>query len=116
MYEPARQLLQGIPGKTLVEMEKNRQNGFCCGGGGGRMWLEESAGTRINALRLTQAVATGADVVATACPYCLQMLEDAARAEDAGGSLPIKDVAELLAEALQLSPAIHCDKPGGEQS
>jgi Fe-S oxidoreductase len=105
VYEPARRLLRGIPGTTLVEMDKNRRNGFCCGGGGGRMWLEESAGTRINALRLTQAVTTGAKVVATACPYCLQMLEDAARSDDAGGSLAVKDIAEILAEAVSAAPA-----------
>jgi Fe-S oxidoreductase len=111
VYQPARQLLQGMPGKTLVEMEKNRQSGFCCGGGGGRMWLEESAGTRINAQRLSQAVATGAHVVATACPYCLQMLEDASRAEDAGESLAVKDIAEILAEALPVSPALPAKDP-----
>jgi Fe-S oxidoreductase len=116
VYQPARQLLQGVPGKTLVEMEKNRQNGFCCGGGGGRMWLEESAGTRINAQRLSQAVATGASVVATACPYCLQMLEDAARAGDAGESLAVKDIAEILAEALPVGPALPYVGSGGEQS
>jgi Fe-S oxidoreductase len=107
MYQPARQLLQSLPGKTLVEMEKNRVSGFCCGGGGGRMWLEEDAGTRINALRLTQAMTTGANVVATACPYCLQMLEDAARSDDAGASLAIKDIAEILADAVLGSPALQ---------
>ena len=107
MYEPARQVLQSIPGKTLVEMEKNQVNGFCCGGGGGRMWLEEDAGTRINALRLTQALTTGAKVVATACPYCLQMLEDAARGDDAGASVAIKDIAEILADAVLASPALQ---------
>jgi Fe-S oxidoreductase len=107
IYQPARQLLQSIPGKTLVEMEKNQVNGFCCGGGGGRMWLEEDAGTRINSLRLTQAMTTGASVVATACPYCLQMLEDAARGEDAGASVAIRDVAEMLADAVLVSPALH---------
>jgi Fe-S oxidoreductase len=101
LYEPARQLLRGIPGKTLVEMEKNRLDGFCCGGGGGRMWLEESVGTRINTLRLSQAHETGATVVATACPYCLQMLEDAARGEDGGGSPRIRDIAEILADAVE---------------
>lgn len=105
VFQPARELLRHIPGKTVVEMEKNRLDGFCCGGGGGRMWLEESAGTRINALRLAQAATTGARVVATACPFCLQMLEDAARGEDVGEPLVVRDVAELLAEALSAAPA-----------
>jgi len=102
LYQPARQLLQAIPGTTIAEMEKNRENGFCCGGGGGRMWLEESAGTRINALRLAQATCTGAGTLATACPYCLQMLEDAARAREAGSPMVIKDIAEILAESLSV--------------
>jgi len=100
IYEPGRQVLRSIPGKTLVEMERNRLDGFCCGGGGGRMWLEESTGTRINALRLDQVEATGAKTVATACPYCMQMLEDAARSAEIDGSPTVKDVAEILAEAV----------------
>ena len=104
LYQPARQVLQAIPGKNLVEMEKNRQNAFCCGGGGGRMWLEEEAGTRINAVRLAQAADTQAKAVATACPYCLQMLEDAARNEEAGVSMVIKDIAEMLVETLPVPP------------
>lgn len=106
IYKPARDLLQSIPGKTLVEMEQNLQHSFCCGGGGGRMWLEESAGTRINALRLGQAMATGAATVATACPYCLQMLEDAARGEEAREAPLIEDIAEMLAEAVTIGPAL----------
>lgn len=107
LYKPARQLLQRVTGNTLVEMEKSRVNGFCCGGGGGRMWLEESAGTRINSLRLDQAKETGARVLATACPFCLQMLEDAARAEDAQETLAVKDVAEIVADSLQSASSIE---------
>jgi len=107
VYRPARQLLRSIPGTTLVEMEQNRQNAFCCGGGGGRMWLEESADTRVNALRLTQAQMTGAEVVVTACPYCLQMLEDAARAEEAERPPAVRDVAEVLVETASSAPGFN---------
>lgn len=98
LYEPPRELLRRMPGTSLLEMKDNRQNAFCCGGGGGRMWLEEAAGTRINRLRLAQAMETEATVIATACPFCLQMLEDAVRAESAEEILQVKDIAEMLVE------------------
>jgi len=109
IYQPPRQVLKGIPGVTLVEMEHNRRDGFCCGGGGGRMWLEEKMGQRISEMRLSQAINTQAQVVATACPFCLQMLEDAARVKEVGESLKIRDIAELVAEASE-SPKDAKDK------
>ena len=104
IYSPPRQILKSIPGVTLVEMEHNRQDGFCCGGGGGRMWLEETTGQRINEMRLGQALKTEGQVVATACPFCLQMLEDASRSRDADNPLEIKDIAEILAESCGTTP------------
>jgi Fe-S oxidoreductase len=98
-YHPARHIFKSIPGLTLVEMAANRKNGLCCGGGGGRMWLEEATGRRINEIRLSQATATRAQVLATACPFCLQMFEDAARADPMGDRILVKDVAEIAAEA-----------------
>ncbi len=103
IYEPPRQILKNIPGVTLAEMERNRKNGFCCGGGGGRLWLEENTGRRINEMRLGQAMTTQARIVATACPYCLQMFEDAARARPAGDPIKIRDIAEIVAEASGLN-------------
>jgi Fe-S oxidoreductase len=100
IYQPPRQILESIPGVTLVEMEKNRKNGFCCGGGGGRMWLEEDTGQRISEIRLGQALDTRGQIVATACPFCLQMFEDAAKVKEVDESLKIRDIAELVAEAL----------------
>jgi Fe-S oxidoreductase len=78
-------------------MPRNRERAFCCGAGGARMWMEETEGTRINDTRFAEATATGADTVATACPYCFVMLDDAAKA--AGSELRVADVATLLAEA-----------------
>ena len=97
-----RDVLGAVPGLELVEMEKNGVNTFCCGAGGGRMWMEETRGTRINAARTDQALATGATTVATECPFCMTMLKDGleAAAGNAGGEVRAIDIAELLAESL----------------
>jgi len=97
-----RDVLGAVPGLELVEMEKNGKNAFCCGAGGGRMWMEENRGTRINASRTDQALATGAGTVATECPFCMTMLKDGLEAADgnAGGAVRAIDIAELLAESL----------------
>ena len=100
VYLPPRQVLNSIPGIKLIEMEKNRKDGFCCGGGGGRMWLEEKIGQRISEMRLDQISTTRAQVVATACPFCLQMFEDAAKSKSVEDSLKVKDIAELMADSL----------------
>lgn len=106
-----RDVLGAVPGLELVEMEKNGRNTFCCGAGGGRMWMEETRGTRINASRTDQALATGAGTVATECPFCMTMLKDGLEAADTnvGGQVRSVDIAELLAESL--APA----HPAGRQ-
>ena len=103
IYSQPREILNNIPGVSLVEMERNRDNCFCCGGGGGRMWLEESIGQRISEMRLDHAIATRAGVMATACPFCLQMFEDAAKIKEVEETLKIKDIAELVLEASEVS-------------
>jgi len=101
-----RAVLGAVPDVELREMERSGKGTFCCGAGGGRMWMEEDRGTRINAERTRQALDTGADTVATACPFCLVMLRDgvadAGRAPVAGGAAGIQtqDVAEILAASL----------------
>ncbi len=102
VYEAPRQILKSISGLTLREMDRSRENGFCCGGGGGRMWLEEKSGERISEMRLAQAVKTDARMMVTACPFCLQMFEDAAKAKEVGESLEIKDIAEIVDELLDI--------------
>ncbi len=97
IYEAPRALARAA-GADVVEFAKSRARAFCCGAGGGRMWLEETIGQRINVARAEQAVATGADAVAVACGYCLTMLDDGLKDINAG--IPVKDVAELLAEGL----------------
>jgi Fe-S oxidoreductase len=100
IYQPPRQLLKCLPGTKLVEMEKNKKRGFCCGGGGGRMWLEERIGQRISETRIDQVIAVKAQTVATACPFCLQMFDDAIKAKQAEETLKVKDVAELIMESV----------------
>src|SRR5678815_784398 len=97
-----RDRLGTVPGLELVEMDNRGKNTFCCGAGGGRMWMEETRGTRINESRTAQALATGASTVATECPFCMTMMKDGLEAaqSDSGGTVRAIDIAELLAESL----------------
>jgi Fe-S oxidoreductase len=85
VYEPPRELLGAIPDATLAEMPRNSERSFCCGAGA-RMWMEENIGQRINVNRTREAVATGADQIAVACPFRRVMLSDGLAAEQASGS------------------------------
>ncbi len=104
IYAPPRQILNYIPDVTTVEMERNMEKGFCCGGGGGRLWLEERIGQRISEMRVEQAIETKAQVIATACPYCLQMFDDAIKAKAAEESLKVIDIAEIVAQSALYRP------------
>jgi Fe-S oxidoreductase/nitrate reductase gamma subunit len=99
IFEPPRQVLSQIPGVTLSEISRSRERNFCCGAGGGHLWLEEQkVGERINVMRTDQAMATGAGIVATACPYCLQMFQDGIKSKAAEETMKVMDIAELLTE------------------
>jgi len=100
-YESPRKILQAIPGVELVEMERIRENSFCCGGGGGKMWAEVEAGHRPSDKRMAEAKTTGASVVATACPYCISMLEDSCKTGGYEDTFKIYDVLELLDQAVE---------------
>jgi Fe-S oxidoreductase len=106
VFAPPRDLIEALPGTQAEEMERSGNRSFCCGAGGARMWLEESIGTRINDNRATEALGTGADVIATACPYCNVMLGDAVNAKKATGqaraNVEVIDVAQLLVRAVKL--------------
>lgn len=97
IYEEPRSLLRAA-GRDVVEMERAFSESFCCGAGGGRMWLEEKEGARINFERARQALETDPDEVCTACPFCLTMLSDGVAAKDA--AVPVRDIAEILADSL----------------
>jgi Fe-S oxidoreductase len=100
VYVAPREVLAAIPGLRTTEMSRQREEGLCCGGGGGRMWLEENLGTRINMTRLDDALDTGAGLVATACPFCLNMFDDARKAKGVDEKVAVKDIAELVADTL----------------
>jgi Fe-S oxidoreductase len=99
VYEEPRNILEHIPGVSLVEMERSRSRGMCCGAGGGRMWMEEHEGRRVNEVRAEEALATKADVISTACPFCMTMMTDGVKAKDAVDRVRVMDVAEILDEA-----------------
>jgi len=101
IYQPPRGIVKSIPDIKMVEMERNKENSFCCGGGGGHMWLEEHEGRRINELRTEQALETGAQKVVTACPFCLQMFDDGIKTKEAEEKLKVMDIAELLAAQIE---------------
>jgi Fe-S oxidoreductase/nitrate reductase gamma subunit len=100
IYSAPRKLLDSA-GVNRVEMARQKEDSFCCGGGGGGMWMETDAGTRINHRRLQDALDVKADVVATACPYCLIMFDDAARSKGIGEDIRFMDIAEVLAQGLE---------------
>ncbi|HLY66687.1 MAG TPA: (Fe-S)-binding protein [Chloroflexota bacterium] len=99
IYDAPREALSALGGE-LREMRMNRRTSLCCGGGGGRVFMTESRGAKINHLRLDQALETGAGTVASACPFCLTMLEDAVSTKDVRETIRAKDVVELIAEAI----------------
>jgi len=99
IYDEPRWVLKQLAGAEPVEMRRHRAKAFCCGGGGGRMWIEET-GTRISYLRLEEAIAVRAGILATACPFCLQMFDDAVKAKEVEEVLRPLDIAELVAQAI----------------
>ncbi|MBA2444522.1 MAG: 4Fe-4S dicluster domain-containing protein [Nocardioidaceae bacterium] len=109
VYQPPRELLSVISGADFKEMPRNGERSFCCGAGGARMWMEEKVGERINVNRTTEAVETGADQIATGCPFCRVMLSDGLTAKQADGTareeVEVLDVAQLLLASVQRKPA-----------
>jgi Fe-S oxidoreductase len=97
IYSAPRQILDRR-NMNLVEMSRKWEDGFCCGGGGGGMWMETDASTRINHKRLDDVLEVQADVIATACPYCLLMFDDAIRSKGIGEDIQVMDISELLIE------------------
>jgi Fe-S oxidoreductase len=95
----------GAAGVSITEMANSGRQTFCCGAGGGHMWMEETRGTRINAERTRQVLETGADTVATACPFCMVMMSDGLAAADGGSAVRAMDISEVLAQRIAAAPA-----------
>ncbi|MBS4200727.1 4Fe-4S dicluster domain-containing protein [Bacillus sp. FJAT-49732] len=100
VYDPPREILKSIPGVTLVEIKRNRENAMCCGAGGGLMWMEEDIGQRVNVARTEQALALNPSIISSGCPYCLTMLSDGTKAKEVEDTVKTYDVAELLEKAV----------------
>ncbi len=100
VYEEPRQVLASLPGVELVEMARNRDKGLCCGGGGGRMWLDLPAEKRLNEVRVLEALEVGAQVLVSACPFCLVNFEDAIKSLQVGDKIRTMDIAELTVNYL----------------
>ena len=107
IYDSPRQTLESISGVKLVEMNRSRSRGFCCGAGGGRMWMEESEGKRVNHERTEEALALKPDVIGTACPFCMTMMTDGVKDKEAAENVDVKDIAEILYEATASKSGNH---------
>jgi Fe-S oxidoreductase len=99
IYDAPRELLRAVPGLELSEMADSRERSLCCGGGGGRIWMETPKEERFSDLRVRQALAAGAEVLATSCPYCITNFTDSSLELDEG-VLQIKDITEIIWAAL----------------
>jgi Fe-S oxidoreductase len=110
-YDAPRFILHSIPGVELVEMTRNRENGMCCGAGGGMMWMEETEGVRVNVARTEQALEVKPDIIGTACPYCLTMISDGTKAKEVEDQVNTLDVVEILMQSLdfenEVAEGIH---------
>ncbi len=100
IYDEPRQVLQMIPSLELNEMLETREDSFCCGGGGGRIWMDTPKGERFSDLRLEQAAVTGAEVLVTSCPYCIANFEDSLLSRKEGATIEIKDITEIIQEVI----------------
>jgi len=100
IYNQPRDILNSISGVRQVELSQNKASGFCCGGGGGHMWMEEEPDQRVNVKRTEQAIEAKAELVATACPYCLSMFEDGVKTKEVEEKVQVKDLSEMVLEAM----------------
>ncbi|MFM1651162.1 (Fe-S)-binding protein [Brevibacillus sp. B_LB10_24] len=100
IYDKPRQILAAIPGVEIVEMKRSGCDSMCCGAGGGMMWMEETEGTRVNVARTEQALEVEPTQIASACPYCLTMMNDGIKMKEKEAEVKARDIAEILADAI----------------
>lgn len=101
VFDEPRSAIEGASGIEITEMDRSKEKSFCCGAGGARMWMEENIGTRVNLNRANEALATGANVVATACPYCIIMLDDAVKTQGEGEAVTVLDISQVIELSLK---------------
>ncbi|NUM70574.1 MAG: 4Fe-4S dicluster domain-containing protein [Ignavibacteriaceae bacterium] len=101
IYEEPRKAILSAAGSNVVEMERNKSKGFCCGAGGGRMFMEDHDGGKVNVERTREAIETGAGTIGTACPFCMTMMNDGLKAHDKSEEMQVKDIAEIVYENLK---------------
>ncbi|TKD70595.1 (Fe-S)-binding protein [Pseudalkalibacillus hwajinpoensis] len=106
VYDPPREILRSIPGVEVIEMDRNRENGMCCGAGGGLMWTEEDTGSRINVTRTEQALSVKPSVIGSACPYCLTMMSDGTKAKEVEEEVATLDIVEILERSIVQKEAV----------
>jgi Fe-S oxidoreductase len=105
VYDEPRDVLKSVPGLDFEELAETRSDSLCCGGGGGRVWMETQKGERFCDLRIDQALQVGAQVLATSCPYCITMLEDSRTTMDVADRIEVKDITEIIQESIQPTEA-----------
>ncbi len=101
VYDEPRRVLTVLNSEGVTEMRRNRNKSFCCGGGGGRAWMEEKIGTRINQNRVNEALETNAEVLAAACPFCITMFEDGIKGVEAEEKIKVEDISEIVVRAME---------------
>lgn len=99
IYDTPREVLARVPGTQLQEMERHKHTGMCCGGGGGWMWMEEPRDKRVNHLRVAQALETNPDVIAVSCPFCMTMLNDGLKVQEADEKVQLLDLVEIVEQS-----------------
>lgn len=101
IYDQPRNSLESVPGLDIVEMPRNKDRGLCCGAGGGRMFMEETEGKRINIERTEEALKTGANTITAACPFCMTMLTDGVKTKEKSDEVDVKDIAEIVLDSIK---------------
>jgi len=107
VFEAPRKVMKAISGESFREMPRHGERSFCCGAGGANYWYDVPSRTTAGALRMKEALSTGARTVAAECPFCIKMLEQGAQNANPGADVQVKDIAELVAEALEETPSEH---------
>ncbi len=101
IYDPPRKVLAAVTGRSPIDLRRHHDKSFCCGAGGGRMWMEESIGKRINIARVEEALEKAPKTICVCCPYCMTMFEDGLKSKGAGDKVRVLDLAEIVAQALR---------------